>query len=56
MKWELNKGDNLEKKVVNEKELADMLLPESFYMMLKRLKINEKMFHYDTMTEYKRIE
>lgn len=52
--FELEK--NSRKEVLTDKEVYDLLLPATFTSMLMRLNVNESMFHYDTLTNYKRIK
>ena len=53
-KFELE--NNTGKKVMTEKEVYALLLPSGFTSMLMRMAIGDSMFHYDTMTNFKRIQ
>lgn len=52
--YELEQNSKSEK--LTESEVYALLLPAGFMSLLVRMKVGESMFHYDTMTNYKRIQ
>ena len=55
-KFEVIHEPSQRKEIKNEREIAEMLLPEGFMMILNRLSINESIYHQLTMLNFKRIE
>ena len=54
-KYKASKGSNNEIEVTHT-QVSEMLLSAGFMTMFKRLKIGEKMFNHDIMTEFERIK
>lgn len=42
--------------ILNEKQIAEMMLPAGFYGEVLRMKVNESMFHHLTMLSFKRVK
>ena len=42
--------------IMNEREIAKLLLPSAFQTMLMRMNIGESMFHHLTMKSFKRVK
>jgi hypothetical protein len=57
MEFEITRGQR--KSTLDYSELNDLLgtkVSANFWSMVKRLKIGEKMYHYETKTDIKRIK
>jgi len=50
----LNK--NNKEVIMTHREVAELMLSGSFMSMFNRLKIGEKMFNHDIMSDFERIE
>lgn len=44
------------REIKSEIDVIRMLLPAGFLGQLKRMNVNESMFHYDTLTNYTRTK
>jgi len=54
-KYKASKGSNNEFEVTYT-QVSEMLLSAGFMTMFKRMKIGEKMFNHDIMTEFERTK